>query len=161
VTADDGVMKKGRPNPIYAPNDLRYHMRHGGGRHAVGGQLGMYFPLPPGIYPWLSEAAPAPSMPPGGLVVGGTEHRIGGHLAGLANHALAQSAEQVALRRAMHTQLRAAGASEPTRHQPLQFSSYDNEFLPSLPGAIPPGQPLSGIPSPGRPGPGQSASPSR
>ena len=86
VTADDGASSYGKVHVRPGHGGLEYHMRHGGGHFAISGQLGMYFPTPLELFPWESEPGPAPGIPTGGLVVGGPERVVAGHLMGPASH---------------------------------------------------------------------------
>jgi hypothetical protein len=161
VNAQDGTSWYGKRNPRPGHGGLEYHMRHGGGHFAIAGQLGMYFPTPPGLYPWESEPGPAPTMPAGGLVVGGTEHMTTGHLTNLAIHARTHVPVQVEGGQAAISQLTApngvepdqAGAATAQPNPPTTSSSLSRP-----PGAYGPGRPVSGWSSPGLPGPGQPTS---
>ena len=95
VIADDGASGYGSKHARPGHGGLEYHMRHGGGHFATAGQLGMFFPTPPELFPWESEPGPAPGMPTGGLVAGRSEHMIAGHPVGPAIHPLTHVTVQV------------------------------------------------------------------
>jgi len=160
--ADDGAQWYGSKHPRPGHGGLEYHMRHGGGHFATAGQLGMYFPTPPELYPWESEPGPAPGMPTGGLVVGGSEHRIAGHLVGPAIHALTHLTVQVEHGEAVTSQptVPSTAGSDQGGVATAQPSPPTASPLQSRPpGAGGPGRPVSGWSSPGLPGPGRPASP--
>lgn len=158
--ADDGVSKYGKMHIRPGHGGLEYHMRHGGGHFAIGGQLGVYFPTPPGLYPWESEPGPAPSIPTSGLVIGGTEHMTAGHLTGQAIHPHIHVSVQVISGQAVISQSTAASVAKSNQTgtamaQPTPTVSPSRSYPP---GATGPGVPVSGWPGPGLPGPGQPAS---
>ena len=74
------------------------HMRHGA---AHAGHMGIFFPTEPAqqfMEQLPGEPGPGPAylgMPTGGLVVGGPEHMIAGHLVGPAIHPLEHVAARV------------------------------------------------------------------
>jgi len=162
VSADDGSSAYRSKHARPGHGGLEYHMRHGGGHFAIGGQLGMYFPTPPELYTWESEPGPAPGMPTGGLVVGGPEHRIAGHLVGPATHAPTHLIVQVEGRMAVTPQPTIPSATDTDQAgtataQPSPPTASPWQSRP--PGASGPGRPVSGWSSPGLPGPGRPASP--
>ena len=163
ATADDGASWYGSKHPRPGHGGLEYHMRHGGGHFAIAGQLGMFFPTPPELFTWESEPGPAPGMPTGGLVVGGPEHRIAGHLVGPAIHPLTHVTVLVERGEAVIPQPTAPSAAESDQAgaataQPNPTASPSS---PRPPGAVGPGRPVSGWSSLGLPGPGRPPSPRR
>ena len=161
LSADDGSSSYKKMHPRPDQGGLQYHMRHGGGHFAIGGQLGMYFPTPPGIYSWESEPGPAPIMPRGGLVVGGTEHTTSSHPPGLAihPHTHVQMQGEGGQGVSLHPTAPIAAASHPAgaaTRQPNPARANPSTSRP--PGDQGPGRPVSGWSSPGLPGPGQPPS---
>ncbi len=162
VSAQDGTSWYGSKHPRPGHGGLEYHMRHGGGHFATAGQLGMEFPTPPGLYPWEAEPGPAPVIPAGGLVVGGSEHKITGHLVGANIHSLPHVAVQVEGVLAVTPQPPAFsdGESDQAGAATAQLSpptASPAQLRP--PGGTGPGRPVSGWSSPGLPGPGRPGSP--
>jgi hypothetical protein len=141
------------------------HMRHGDG-HAE--HMGIFFPSEP-AHQFMSlvagELGPGPAylgMPMGGVVAGGPEHMIAGHLVGLAIHPLAHVAARVEPGEAVIPQPTAPGDAQSDQAgaataQPNPPAA--NPLPPRLPGAFGPGRRVSGRSSPGLPGPGRPPSP--
>ncbi len=161
ATADDGAPWYGAKHPRPGHGGLEYHMRHGGGHFATAGQLGMDFPTPPEFYPWESEPGPAPGMPTGGLVVGGPEHRIAGHLVGPTIHPLTHFTVQVEGGQTVTPQptVPSAGQAGQAGAATAQPDPTASPLQSRPPGTAGPGRPVSGWSSPGLPGPGRPASP--
>ena len=163
VIADDGASGYGKMHARPGHSGLEYHMRHGGGHFAIAGQLGMFFPTPPELFTWESEPGPAPGMPTGGLVVGGPEHRIAGHLVGPAIHPLTHVTVLVERGEAVIPQHLAPGAGESDEvgAATAQPDPTGSPLPARPPGAAGPGRPVSGWSSPRLPGPGRPPSPRR
>jgi len=161
VTADDGASWYGPKHVRPGHGGLEYHMRHGGGHFAIAGQLGMFFPTPPGLFPWESEPGPAPGMPTGGLVGGRPEHMIAGHLVGPAIHPHTHVTVLVERGEAVIPQPIAPSAAESDQAgaATAQPNPTASPLLPRPPGTAGPGRPVSGWSSPGLPGPGRRPSP--
>jgi len=161
VIADNGASGYGKMHAHPGHGGLEYHMRHGGGHFAIAGQLGMFFPTPPELFTWESEPGPASGMPTGGLVVGGPEHRIAGHLVGPAIHPLTHVTVLVERGEAVIPQPTAPGAGESAAvgAATAQPDPTARPLPARPPGAAGPGRPVSGWSSPGLPGPGRPTSP--
>ncbi len=161
VTADDGASSYGKVHVRPGHGGLEYHMRHGGGHFAISGQLGMYFPTPLELFPWESEPGPAPGIPTGGLVVGGPERVVAGHLMGPASHPHTHVTVQIERGEAVIAQPTAPSAAESDQTVAATAQPYPtaSPLQTRPPGAAGPGRPVSGLSSPGMPGPGRPASP--
>jgi hypothetical protein len=141
------------------------HTRHVGG-HAD--HMGIFFPVEPAqqfMDQLAGEPGPAPAYlgtPTGGLVVGGPEHMIAGHLVGPATHPVTHVAArgergedvipQSAVVNAADTDHAGTATAQPT-------PPTASPLPPRPPGAAGPGRPDIGRWGPGRPGPGQPPSP--
>jgi len=166
VTADAGDSGQGSMHGSSAHggshSTFAGHMRHGGGY--AGGHV--FFSTQPETRSTLFAGEPepgpaAPGMPMGGLVVGGPEHMIAGHLVGPAIHPLAHVAERVERGEAVIPQPTAPSAAESDQAgaATVQPNPTASPLPPRPPGAAGPGRPVSGWSSPGLPGPGRPASP--
>jgi len=141
------------------------HMRHGEG-HAE--QMGIFFPSNPAhqfMEQLAGEPGPGPAyvgVPTGGLVVGGPEHMIAGHLAGPAIHPIAHVAataereEDVIAQSAVPSAAQSdeGGAATAQPNPPTA-----SRLPPRPPGAAGPGRWVSGWSGPGLPGPGRPPGP--
>ena len=78
--ADDGASGSGRGHANPARGGLEHPMRHGGSHSSLIWQFGMGLLTREETYPREEAPTPVPTIPPGGLVVVGTEHMIAGHL---------------------------------------------------------------------------------
>jgi hypothetical protein len=143
---------------------LEYHMRHGGGHFAIAGQLGVYFPTPPGLFPWESEPDPVPSLPIGGFVIGIAGRVLISHPTGLTSHSSTHSTIPVyesearvsqAFQRAAPTAVQLS-REKVAAAQPRPTAKSSRAYPPGIAG---PGRPIAGWAGPGQPGPGQPASP--
>jgi hypothetical protein len=165
VTAGEGASGHGSVHGSPVHGGLTGHMKHGGG-HAE--HMGVFFPSAAAhqiTSVVAGEAGPGPAflgMPIGGVVVGGPEHMIAGHLVGLAIHPLAHVAARVEPGEAVipqptvpgDTQSDQAGAATAQPNPPVA-----NPLPPRPPGAAGPGRRVFGWSGPGRPGPGRLPSP--
>jgi hypothetical protein len=164
VTAGEGASGQRSAHGASGHGGLEGHVRHGGG-HA--GHTGMFWPTQQEARPRLlfaGESEPriaALGMPTGGLMVGGAEHVIEGHLVGPAIHPHAHVVVRVEWEEAVIPQPPAPIAVESDQAgaataQPNPLTA--SPLQPRPPGAAGPGRPVSGWSSPGLPGPGRPAS---
>jgi hypothetical protein len=163
VTAGEGASGHGSMHGSPGHGGGAGHMRLGG--HCE--HMGIFFPTE-AVHQITElvagEPGPAPAylgMPTGGLVVGGPEHMIAGHLVGPSAHPLAHVAARVEPGEVVisqpssggDTQSDQAGAATAQPNPPTA-----NPLPPRPPGASGPGRPVSGWSSPGLPGPGRRPS---
>ena len=164
VTADEGASVQGSAHGSASHGGHGGSMRHGGG-HA--GHSGMFWPVGLEARPRLlfaEEVGPRPTalgMPTGGLMIGGPEHLIVGHLLAPAIHPLAHVMVWVDRGQVVIPQPTAPSAGE--LDEPGGATAQPNPtatpLQPRPPGAAGPGRPMSGQSSPGLPGPGRPTSP--
>jgi hypothetical protein len=164
VTAGEGASGHGSMHGSPGHGGYGGQMRHGGG-HAE--HMGIFFPSEPAhtfMEHVAGEPVPGPAylgMPMGGLVVGGPEHMIAGHLVGPAIHPLAHVAARGERGEDVIPQPTAPGDAQSDQAgaataQPNPPTA--NPLPPRPPGAVGPGRPVFGWSSPGRPGPGRPPS---
>jgi hypothetical protein len=146
---------------------------HGGNHSGFEGPMrhraGYYGPMGTGFQPEMRElfagepepGPAAPGMPMGGLVVGGPEHLIAGHLVGPTIHPLTHVAVRFEGGEAVNPQptVPSAAESDQAGAATVQPDPTASPLPPRPPGAAGPGRPVSGWSSPGLPGPGRPASP--
>jgi hypothetical protein len=165
VAAGEGAAGHGSVHGSPGHGRLPGHMRpdRGPAEH-----MGIFFPTE-SVHQVMSllpgEPGPGPTylgMPAGGLVVGGPEHVIAGHLVGPAIHSLAHVAERVERGEAVVLQQTGPGAADSDQAgaataQPNPPTASPTPARP--PGAAGPGRRVSGPSGPGRPGPGRPPTP--
>jgi hypothetical protein len=142
---------------------------HGGSHGSFEGRMrhravypGHFQPEMRELFAGQPEPGPAaPGMPMGGLVVGGPDHLIAGHLVGPAIHPLTHVAVRFEGGEAVNPQPTAPSAADSDRAAAatVQPDPTVSPLPPRPPGAAGPGRPVSGWSSPGLPGPGRPASP--
>jgi hypothetical protein len=163
VTAGEGASGHGSMHGSAGRGGSASHMRLGG--HCE--HMGIFFRSEPAhqlMELVAGEPGPGPAYlggPMGGLVVGGPEHMIAGHLVGQAVQALAHVAARVEPGESVNSQLSSAGDTQSDQAgaataQPNPPTA--NPLPPRPPGATGPGRPVSGSSGPGLPGPGRRPS---
>jgi hypothetical protein len=165
ATAGEGASGHGSMHGPPGHHGLPGRMPHGGG-HA--GDMGIFFPSVPAqqfMESIAGEPGPAPAhlaLPTGGLVVGGSEHMIAGHMVGPAIHPHTHPAVRAEAGMAVSSQVTASSDDE--SDQAAMTTAQPNPPIasplpPRPPGAGGPGRRVSGWSSPGLPGPGRPPSP--
>ncbi|MGO9466481.1 MAG: hypothetical protein ACLQVF_20260, partial [Isosphaeraceae bacterium] len=145
----------------HGEGDREGPVRHGGGHT---GHHGILFPtqleLLPYLFPGEPEQGPAaPGIPTAGVVGGGAERILAGHLLGPGSHPHAPVVVRVERGKpsmpnpAAPVEIDQGGAATA---QPNPTASPSS---PRPPGAAGPGRPVSGSSGPGLPGPGRPAIP--
>jgi hypothetical protein len=161
ATADAGASGHGSahgPAP-HGHGGLVGHMRHGGG-HAEHRGIPLTTPF---LLGEVEASLAAPQILMGGVVVGGPEHMVAGHVEVPAIHPHAHAPLRVERGEAVIPQPTAPGAAESDREgaTTAQQNPTVSPWSPRPPGAAGPGRRVSGLSGPGLPGPGRPASPRR
>jgi hypothetical protein len=166
VAAGEGGSGHGSMHGSAGHQGIAGQVRHSS--HAP--QMGIFFPFESpywSIDRLSGEPGPAPAhlhLPSGGVVVGGPEHPIVGHVLGPAIHPIAHVAARIETGDVANAPLTSADDAQTQQDEgaTAQPNPPNASRLPTRPpGATGPGRPVIGWSGPGLPGPGRPASPGR